>query len=38
MGELESDPLSVRISTDDVKAAYTIDPAVHGGVVLRGQR
>ena len=38
MGELESVPLSVRKSTGDVKAAYTIDPAVHGGVVLRGQR
>jgi hypothetical protein len=38
MGELESVPLPVRISAGDVKAAYTIDPAVHGGVVLRGQR
>jgi hypothetical protein len=38
MGELESVPLSVSISTGDVKAAYTIDPAVHGGVELRGQR
>jgi hypothetical protein len=38
MGELESVPLPVRISTGDVKAAYTINPAVHGGFVLRGQR
>jgi len=38
MGELESVPLSVRTSTGAVKAAYTIDPAVHGGVVLCGQR
>jgi hypothetical protein len=28
MGELESVPLPVRISTGDVKAAYSIDPAV----------
>jgi hypothetical protein len=38
MGELESVSLSVRISTGDVKAAYTIIPAVHGGVAFRGQR
>jgi hypothetical protein len=38
MGELESVPLPVRISTGDVKAAYTFDPAVLGGVLLRGQR
>jgi len=38
MGELESVPLSARISTGDVKAAYTFNPVVHDGVVLHGQR
>jgi hypothetical protein len=38
MGELESVPLPVVMSAGDEKAAYTIDPAVLGGVVLRGQR
>jgi hypothetical protein len=38
MGELESVPVPVTISAGDAKAAYTIDPAALGGVVLRGQR
>jgi hypothetical protein len=38
MGELESVPVPVDANTGDVKAAYTMNPAVHGGVLLRGQR